>query len=112
MTDQILRKQKIKVTEKCSKLNKSIAFTGKGGVGKTTCAAATALHCASSGQRTLVISTDATPSLSHIFEVEDNSGNTAEGWALHSLVVDNYDDATYTNGPKIDIQSAESNPLN
>ena len=45
-------------------------FTGKGGVGKTTCAAATALHYASSGQ-TLTISTDATPSLSHIFEISD-----------------------------------------
>jgi len=44
-------------------------FTGKGGVGKTTCAAATALHYAASGQ-TLTISTDATPSLSHIFEVD------------------------------------------
>ena len=43
-------------------------FSGKGGVGKTTCAAATALHYASSGQRTLALSTDATPSLSHIFE--------------------------------------------
>ena len=43
-------------------------FTGKGGVGKTTCAAATALHHASSGAQTLTISTDATPSLSHIFE--------------------------------------------
>jgi len=42
-------------------------FSGKGGVGKTTCAAATALHFASSGQKTLAISTDATPSLSHIF---------------------------------------------
>ena len=42
-------------------------FSGKGGVGKTTCAAATALHYASSGQKTLAISTDATPSLSHIF---------------------------------------------
>ena len=42
-------------------------FTGKGGVGKTTCSAATALHYASSG-KTLTISTDATPSLSHIFE--------------------------------------------
>jgi arsenite-transporting ATPase len=42
-------------------------FTGKGGVGKTTCAAATALHHAVSGS-TLTISTDATPSLSHIFE--------------------------------------------
>ena len=36
-------------------------FAGKGGVGKTTCAAATALHYANSGQRTLVISTDPTP---------------------------------------------------
>jgi arsenite-transporting ATPase len=44
-------------------------FSGKGGVGKTTCAAATALYYASSGERTLAISTDATPSLSHIFEV-------------------------------------------
>lgn len=45
-------------------------FTGKGGVGKTTCAAATALQYASSGKMTLAISTDATPSLSHIFEVK------------------------------------------
>lgn len=46
-------------------------FAGKGGVGKTTCAAATALHHASSGQ-TLAISTDATPSLSHIFAIADD----------------------------------------
>ncbi|MFC2005241.1 ArsA family ATPase [Chloroflexota bacterium] len=45
-------------------------FTGKGGVGKTTCAAAAALHYASRGKQTLAISTDATPSLSHIFEVK------------------------------------------
>ncbi|MBM3156246.1 MAG: ArsA family ATPase [Chloroflexi bacterium] len=44
-------------------------FSGKGGVGKTTCAAATALHYASHGQSTLALSTDATPSLSHIFEL-------------------------------------------
>ena len=44
-------------------------FTGKGGVGKTTCAAAAALHYASLEERTLAISTDATPSLSHIFEI-------------------------------------------
>ena len=48
-------------------------FAGKGGVGKTTCAAATALHHASLDERTLVISTDATPSLSHIFGISDNS---------------------------------------
>jgi len=46
-------------------------FAGKGGVGKTTCAAATALHYASLGEEALVISTDPTPSLSHIFEVQD-----------------------------------------
>jgi arsenite-transporting ATPase len=44
-------------------------FAGKGGVGKTTCAASTALHHACRGERTLAISTDATPSLAHIFEV-------------------------------------------
>lgn len=51
-------------------------FTGKGGVGKTTCAAAAALHHASSGKRTLAISTDATPSLSHIFETASDSKPT------------------------------------
>ncbi|HEX79200.1 MAG TPA: ArsA family ATPase [Dehalococcoidia bacterium] len=43
-------------------------FAGKGGVGKTTCAATAALHYASLGKKTLAISTDATPSLAHIFE--------------------------------------------
>ena len=49
--------------------HKVVMFAGKGGVGKTTCAAATALHYSSLGKRTLVVSTDPTPSLSHIFEV-------------------------------------------
>lgn len=48
---------------------KVVMFAGKGGVGKTTCAAATALHHASLDMRTLIVSTDPTPSLSHIFEV-------------------------------------------
>jgi arsenite/tail-anchored protein-transporting ATPase len=43
------------------------AFLGKGGVGKTTCAAATALYLAEAGAASLAISTDPTPSLSHIF---------------------------------------------
>jgi arsenite/tail-anchored protein-transporting ATPase len=52
--------------------NKNITmFAGKGGVGKTTCAGATALHYALNGEKTLAISTDPTPSLSHIFEVKD-----------------------------------------
>ncbi len=40
-----------------------LLFTGKGGVGKTTTAAATALACAARGQKTLVLSTDPAHSL-------------------------------------------------
>ena len=47
-----------------------VMFAGKGGVGKTTCAGATALHYALMGEPTLIISTDPTPSLSHIFEIK------------------------------------------
>jgi len=38
-------------------------------VGKTTCAAAIAVHMAESGKRTLILSSDPTPSLSDIFEI-------------------------------------------
>jgi arsenite-transporting ATPase len=48
--------------------HKLIMLGGKGGVGKTTCAAACAVHLAGIGKRTLVISSDPTPSLSDIFE--------------------------------------------
>jgi arsenite-transporting ATPase len=51
-------------------------FTGKGGVGKTTSAAATALYHARQGQRTLIISTDPTPSLADIFELPGNGQTT------------------------------------
>jgi arsenite-transporting ATPase len=44
-----------------------LLFTGKGGVGKSTLAAATAALAASSGHRTLVISTDAAHSLADAF---------------------------------------------
>ena len=46
-----------------------ILFTGKGGVGKTTLSAATALLCARRGYKTLIISTDAAHSLSDALEV-------------------------------------------
>jgi len=49
---------------------KLIMVGGKGGVGKTTCSAALAFHFARSGEKTLLISSDPTPSLSDIFEVE------------------------------------------
>jgi arsenite-transporting ATPase len=43
-------------------------FGGKGGVGKTTCSAAMASWFASRGQKSLIITSDMTPSLSDIFE--------------------------------------------
>lgn len=67
-----------------------VMFVGKGGVGKTTCAAATALHYASTGQRTLAISTDPTPSLSHIFELKRHHSETdvAANLRLHEIGVE------------------------
>lgn len=49
---------------------KLLMVGGKGGVGKTTCSAALALHFARRGRKTLLISSDPTPSLSDIFEAD------------------------------------------
>ena len=51
-----------------------ILFTGKGGVGKTTIASATALQAAALGHKTLAISTDASHSLADAFNLQ--MGNT------------------------------------
>jgi len=61
-----------------------ILFTGKGGVGKTSVAAATAVRCAASGLRTLVMSTDPAHSLGDSFDVELGAEATKVGdnlWA-------------------------------
>ena len=47
-----------------------ILMTGKGGVGKTSVAAATGLRCAELGHKTLVLSTDPAHSLADSFDVE------------------------------------------
>ena len=47
---------------------KVLFFGGKGGVGKTTCASATALAASRSGKRVLLVSTDPAHSTSDIFE--------------------------------------------
>lgn len=49
---------------------RTILYTGKGGVGKTSVAAGTARRCAAKGQRTLVVSTDPAHSLSESLEVD------------------------------------------
>jgi arsenite-transporting ATPase len=60
------RKSLVGMNNKGSK--KLVLVGGKGGVGKTTCAAAIAVHMAVSGRKTLIVSSDPTPSLSDIFE--------------------------------------------
>src|SRR5436305_6963996 len=49
---------------------RTILYTGKGGVGKTSVAAATARRCARAGLRTVVLSTDPAHSLSDSLEAE------------------------------------------
>lgn len=53
-----------------------LLFTGKGGVGKTSTAAATAVKTAESGLGTLILSTDAAHSLSDSFDVPIGSKPT------------------------------------
>jgi|Deesub1362A_J573_1020465.scaffolds.fasta_scaffold00052_56 arsenite-transporting ATPase len=51
-------------------MRRIILYTGKGGVGKSTVSAATALKCSELGYHTLVMSTDSAHSLSDAFEFE------------------------------------------
>jgi arsenite-transporting ATPase len=65
-----------------------LLFTGKGGVGKTTVAAATAVRSAAAGQRTLVMSTDPAHSLGDSFEVEIGSDPTPISERLWAQQID------------------------
>ncbi len=49
---------------------RTILYTGKGGVGKTSVAAATAVRCAAGGNRTLILSTDPAHSLSDSLQTQ------------------------------------------
>ncbi len=55
-----------------------LLFTGKGGVGKSTLAAAAACACAEAGHRTLVMSTDAAHSLADALDAPPSSADPAE----------------------------------
>jgi arsenite-transporting ATPase len=61
---------------------RTILYTGKGGVGKTSVAAATARRCAAAGLRTIVLSTDPAHSLSDSLEAELGSTPTPVGDGL------------------------------
>lgn len=51
-------------------MTKYIFFSGKGGVGKTTMACATAIHYATEGKKTLIVTTDPASNLADVFEQE------------------------------------------
>jgi arsenite-transporting ATPase len=66
----------------------TVLYGGKGGVGKTTCAAAHALALAERGTRTLVVSTDPAHSLGDVFERELTGEPSAVTDSLFAVEVD------------------------
>ena len=71
-------------------LTKYLFFTGKGGVGKTSTACASAISLADMGNEVLLISTDPASNLQDVFETElDNKGVRIEG--VSGLTVANLD---------------------
>ena len=60
-----------------SDLTKYLFFTGKGGVGKTSTACATAVALADSGKRVMLVSTDPASNLQDVFGRELTSKGTA-----------------------------------
>jgi arsenite-transporting ATPase len=67
-----------------------ILYGGKGGVGKTTCAAATALASANDGTATLVVSTDPAHSLSDILEtpIPNEPARISDEHPLYGVEID------------------------
>ena len=71
-------------------LTKYLFFTGKGGVGKTSAACATAVTLADSGKKVLLISTDPASNLQDVFNTDlNNKGIRIE--EVPNLVVANLD---------------------
>ena len=71
---------------------RTILYTGKGGVGKTSVAAATARRCAADGARTLVISTDPAHSLADSLQEEVSGVATRVGTRLDAQQVEAQDE--------------------
>jgi len=71
-------------------LTKYLFYTGKGGVGKTSIACATAVNLADAGKKVLLVSTDPASNLQDVFATElTNKGVAIEG--IPGLVVANLD---------------------
>jgi arsenite-transporting ATPase len=71
---------------------RTILYTGKGGVGKTSVAAATARRCAGAGARTLVISTDPAHSLADALQEKVGGEPTKVGKRLWAQQVQAQDE--------------------
>jgi arsenite-transporting ATPase len=67
---------------------KIILFGGKGGVGKTTVSAATALLLTKAGKKVLIVSSDPAPSLSDIFETRIGGSITVLVPGLYAIEID------------------------
>lgn len=82
-----------KYTPKNLDLTKYLFFTGKGGVGKTTLASATAAHLADAGYKVTLVSTDPASNLQDVFETE-LSNKAASVAGVDNLKVANFDPET------------------
>jgi arsenite/tail-anchored protein-transporting ATPase len=71
---------------------RTILYTGKGGVGKTSVAAATARRCARAGLRTIVLSTDPAHSLAEVLEQPVSREGTQVGERLFAQQVQAQDE--------------------
>jgi arsenite-transporting ATPase len=72
------------------KLTKYLFYTGKGGVGKTSSACATAVALADNGEKVLLISTDPASNLQDVFDTELNNKGVAIN-EVPNLIVANLD---------------------
>ena len=80
-------------------------FGGKGGVGKTTCASATALAASRAGKRVLLVSTDPAHSTSDIFERAIGADPVEIAPSLHAMEIDaTTESQRYVAGVKAHIQ--------
>ena len=69
------------------KLTKYLFFTGKGGVGKTSTACATAVTLVDEGKKVLLISTDPASNLQDVFNIELNNKGVSIKYVPNLIVV-------------------------